>query len=206
MLSYFRFSPRFGILKKIWHFGKIHMKVVACKCLWTWVSVSKEMTVNSSKLNSRLWPTSVMMRAIFKSHFSDLTLSQCDWIQNPFAVTVCEKISCLSVKFQESLMQPASDTFCKIKFEILPLSDILFTSYPKRVCATLKTKLWHATLRHNTECSRSLFTEKPDIKTIYLLSFVLQKWSSRLHWLDTCASPSPTPVLTETCFNTFKQF
>jgi hypothetical protein len=53
-----------------------------------------------------------------------------------------------------------------------------------------------------TGCSYSRFTEKPDIKTTYLLSIVLQKWSSRLHWLGTSASSC---THTETCFNTFKQ-
>jgi hypothetical protein len=34
----------------------------------------------------------------------------------------------------------------------------------------------------------------------------LQQWSSRLHWLGTCASSFPHSCThTETCFNTFKQ-
>jgi hypothetical protein len=40
----------------------------------------------------------------FKSHFSDLTLSQHEWTRNPFAVTVGEKISHISIKSEESLV------------------------------------------------------------------------------------------------------
>jgi hypothetical protein len=46
----------------------------------------------------------------------------------------------------------------------------------------------------NTGCSKSLFAEKPDIKTTYLLSIVLQKL------FKMCArvlAPSPTPALTQ---------
>jgi hypothetical protein len=50
-------------------------------------------------------------------------LSQHEWIQNPFAVTVSEKIRHLSIKSQESPMELACDSSLKMKFEALPLPD-----------------------------------------------------------------------------------
>jgi hypothetical protein len=65
-----------------------------------------------------------------------------------------------------------------------------------QIYLAFKTYAWH------TECSKSRFTEKPDIKNTYFLSIVLQKWSSRLHWLDTWASSFPHSCThTETRFN-----
>jgi hypothetical protein len=83
----------------------------------------------------------------FKGRFSDLTLPQHEWIWNPFAVTVGEKISHLSVKSQESLVELASDTSLRIKFEALPVWFL--DLYPKRICGTPTTShrsvtsFWH---------------------------------------------------------------
>jgi hypothetical protein len=41
----------------------------------------------------------------FKNHFPELTLQQHEWMRNPFAVTIGEKISHLSIKTKESLME-----------------------------------------------------------------------------------------------------
>jgi hypothetical protein len=60
----------------------------------------------------------------FKSRFSDLALSQHEWIQKPFSVKTGDKISHLSITSQESLVELACDTALKINFEALPLTDI----------------------------------------------------------------------------------
>jgi hypothetical protein len=44
-------------------------------------------------------------------------------MQNPFAVTIGEKISHLSIKANESLMELSCDTSLKIKFEALALPE-----------------------------------------------------------------------------------
>jgi hypothetical protein len=40
----------------------------------------------------------------FKNRFPELTLQQHEWMRNPFAVTIGEKISHLFIKAKESLM------------------------------------------------------------------------------------------------------
>jgi hypothetical protein len=60
----------------------------------------------------------------FKTRFPELTLQQHEWIQNPFAVTISEKISHLSIKAKKSLMEPSCDTYLKIKFEALSLPEL----------------------------------------------------------------------------------
>jgi hypothetical protein len=44
-------------------------------------------------------------------------------MRNPFAVTIGEKISHLSIKAKESLMELSCDTSVKIKFEALSLPE-----------------------------------------------------------------------------------
>jgi hypothetical protein len=44
-------------------------------------------------------------------------------MRNPFAVTIGEKISRLSVKAKESLMELPCDTSIKIRFEALSLPE-----------------------------------------------------------------------------------
>jgi hypothetical protein len=46
----------------------------------------------------------------FKNRFPELTLQQHEWMRNPFAVTISEKISYLSIKAKESLMELSCDT------------------------------------------------------------------------------------------------
>jgi hypothetical protein len=55
----------------------------------------------------------------FKNRFPEQTLQQHEWMRNPFAVTIGEKISHLSIKAKESLMELSCDTSLKIKFEAL---------------------------------------------------------------------------------------
>jgi hypothetical protein len=55
----------------------------------------------------------------FKNQFPELTLQQHEWMRNPFAVTIGEKISHLCFKAKESLMELSCDTSLKIKFEAL---------------------------------------------------------------------------------------
>jgi hypothetical protein len=45
-------------------------------------------------------------------------------MRNPFAVTIGEKISHLSIKAKESLMEISCDTSLKIKFEALSLPEL----------------------------------------------------------------------------------
>jgi hypothetical protein len=59
----------------------------------------------------------------FKNHFPELTLQQHEWMRNPFAVTIGEKIIHLSVKAKESVMELSCDTSLKIKFEALSLPE-----------------------------------------------------------------------------------
>jgi hypothetical protein len=47
-------------------------------------------------------------------------------IQNSFSVTVSEKVSHLSIRYQEPLVELVCDSSLKIKFEALPFSDSLF--------------------------------------------------------------------------------
>jgi hypothetical protein len=54
----------------------------------------------------------------FKNRFPELTLQQHEWMRNSFAVTIGEKISHLSIKAKESLMELSCDTSLKIKFEV----------------------------------------------------------------------------------------
>jgi hypothetical protein len=44
-------------------------------------------------------------------------------MRNPFAVTIGEKISHLSMKAKESLMELSCDTYLNIKFEALSLPE-----------------------------------------------------------------------------------
>jgi hypothetical protein len=57
----------------------------------------------------------------FKNRFPDLTLQQHEWMWNSFAVAIGEKISSLSIKAKESVMELSCDTSLKIKFEALSL-------------------------------------------------------------------------------------
>jgi hypothetical protein len=59
----------------------------------------------------------------FKIHFPELTLQQHEWMRNPFAVTIGEKISYLSIKANESLMELSCYTSLKTKFEALSLLE-----------------------------------------------------------------------------------
>jgi hypothetical protein len=66
----------------------------------------------------------------FKNRFPELTLQQHEWMRNPFAVTFGEKISHLSIKAMESLMELSCDTSLNIKFEALSLPE--FCIYKKK--------------------------------------------------------------------------
>jgi hypothetical protein len=66
----------------------------------------------------------------FKNRFLKLTLQQHEWMRNPFAVTIGDKISHLSIKTLESLMELSCDTSLKIKFEALSLPE--FWIYMKK--------------------------------------------------------------------------
>jgi hypothetical protein len=46
----------------------------------------------------------------FKNRFPELFLQQPEWMRNPFAVTIGEKISHLSIKAKGSLMELSCDT------------------------------------------------------------------------------------------------
>jgi hypothetical protein len=59
----------------------------------------------------------------FKNRFLELTLQQHEWMRNPFAVTIGEKISHLCIKAKESLMEHSCDTSLKIKFEAFSLVE-----------------------------------------------------------------------------------
>jgi hypothetical protein len=63
------------------------------------------------------------LESSFKNCFPELTLQQHEWIQNPFAVTTSEKISHLSLKSKESLMELSRDTSLNIRFEALSLPE-----------------------------------------------------------------------------------
>jgi hypothetical protein len=69
------------------------------------------------------------LRGILKSRFSDLTLSQHEWIQNQFAAAISEKMTQLPIKSQEFLMELECNTYLKIKFKAILLPDLfLFIS------------------------------------------------------------------------------
>jgi hypothetical protein len=59
----------------------------------------------------------------FKNRFPELTLQQQEWIRNPFSVKIGEKISRLSIKAKESVMELSCDTYLKIRSEALSLSE-----------------------------------------------------------------------------------
>jgi hypothetical protein len=59
----------------------------------------------------------------FKNYFPELTLQQCEWTRNSFAVIIGEKISHLSIKAKESLMELSCDISLNIKFEALALVE-----------------------------------------------------------------------------------
>jgi hypothetical protein len=58
-------------------------------------------------------------------------------MRNPLAVTIGEKISHLSIKAKESLMELSCDTSLKIKFKALSLPE--FWICIKKVLGTLTT-------------------------------------------------------------------
>jgi hypothetical protein len=67
----------------------------------------------------------------FKNRFPELTLQQHEWMRNPFAIAIGEKISHISIKAQESLMELSCDTALKIKFEALSLPKFWIYIYKK---------------------------------------------------------------------------
>jgi hypothetical protein len=58
-----------------------------------------------------------------KNCFPELTLQQHEWMRNPFAVTIGEEISHLSIKAKASLIELSCDTSLKMKFEALSLPE-----------------------------------------------------------------------------------
>jgi hypothetical protein len=63
----------------------------------------------------------------FKIRFPELEqLQQFEWMRHPFAVTVGEKISHVSVKAREAVMERSSDTSLKIEFEALSFPEFWF--------------------------------------------------------------------------------
>jgi hypothetical protein len=50
------------------------------------------------------------LESCFKNRFPEVTLQQHEWMRNPFAVTIGEKIIHLSIKAKESLMELSYDT------------------------------------------------------------------------------------------------
>jgi hypothetical protein len=61
------------------------------------------------------------LESSFKNRFPELPLQELERMRNPFAVTISEKISHLSIKAKESLMELSCDTSLKIKFQALSL-------------------------------------------------------------------------------------
>jgi hypothetical protein len=59
----------------------------------------------------------------FKNRFPELTLQQHLWMRNPFTLTIGEKISDLSIKAKEYLMELFCDISLKIKFEAVSLLE-----------------------------------------------------------------------------------
>jgi hypothetical protein len=58
-----------------------------------------------------------------KNRFPELTPQQHEWMRKPFAVTVGEKISYLSIKAKEPLTELSCNISLKIKFEALSLPE-----------------------------------------------------------------------------------
>jgi hypothetical protein len=54
----------------------------------------------------------------FKNRFPELTLQQHESMKNPFAVTISEKISHLSIKAKESLMELTCDNLSKSSLKL----------------------------------------------------------------------------------------
>jgi hypothetical protein len=64
----------------------------------------KKMITHLKKLNLMFWLIYLTnLRSNFKNRFPDLTLQQHEWMRNPFAVTIGEKISHLSFKAKEGI-------------------------------------------------------------------------------------------------------
>jgi hypothetical protein len=72
-------------------------------------------------------------------------------MRNPFAVTISEKISHLSIKAKEPLMELSCDTSLKIKFQALPLPEF-----------------WVYIKKEHLELSRLATVVLPIFGTIYL--------------------------------------
>jgi hypothetical protein len=59
----------------------------------------------------------------FKNRFPEPTLQQHEWMRNPFAGAIGEKIRHLSIKAKEPRMELSCDTSLKITFEALSLPE-----------------------------------------------------------------------------------
>jgi hypothetical protein len=79
------------------------------------------MIMHMKKLNLNVLTHLTNLDSNFKNRFPELTLQQREWMQNPFAVTIGEKISHLSIKAKESLMELSCDASLKIMFEAFSL-------------------------------------------------------------------------------------
>jgi hypothetical protein len=77
----------------------------------------------SEKIKPHVLTHLTNLESNFKNRFLDLALQQHEWMRNPFAVTIGEKISHLSIKAKESLMELSCDISLKMKFEALSLPE-----------------------------------------------------------------------------------
>jgi hypothetical protein len=91
------------------------------------MSISKKMIRNVNKIKQVLTHLS-NLESNFRKCFSGLTVLKHVWIQNPFAVVGGDKVSQLSIKSQESLLELAYDTPLKIQYRTLPLLVFGFIS------------------------------------------------------------------------------
>jgi hypothetical protein len=74
------------------------------KCLSTWKNY-----YTFEEIKPHVLTHLTNLESNFKIHFPELTLQQHEWMWNPFAVTIGEKISHLSIKAKESLMELSCD-------------------------------------------------------------------------------------------------
>jgi hypothetical protein len=83
-------------------------------------------------------------------------------MRNPFAVPIGEKVSHLSIKTKESLMELSCDTSIKIKFEALSLPE-----FWERILGTLTTSHRGVTTFWNDISVLKTFSAMAAIKSQY---------------------------------------
>jgi hypothetical protein len=85
--------------------------------------ISREITLNTKKLNVRLWPSSLILRGIVRVPFQTYLFHSMNGSEIHLQLQSMRKIHHLSVKSQESLMDTACDKSLKIRFETVSLTD-----------------------------------------------------------------------------------